>query len=662
MAGPRARVRVGEDGTVRLLYGAHVAPWSGDAVRDALAFTQRFGDALGVPQGAELRPEPTQTWHGFTIVRLRRVVDGRPVIGASVVVRFLADGAIDLVMSGAGPARVLAGDAIDAARATAIARGIDPGWAIEATTAPSAVAMQVADAIVPLWSIDLHGASLSQRVRALLDARDGRVLTVTPLGHDVTGRVFETNPTSTMGVTSDFDLPELTSGERLTGRHFRVSSCNAQASGDCAAAQLAVADADGNFLYDPDARAFDDGFAEVNAYYHLSRAAAYHRENHGFTWTCGSNVMNVLVNFTERPMTAYDNAAFYPSSGGSCGFLIFGQGTSSDYAYDGDVVYHELGHAVTDQVAGITGFLADLLGVTYEPLAVNEGTSDYWAGTLQGDGSIAESFSGLGAMGSHGSLRMIENDLTCPSSLFGEGHYDGRIWGGTAWELRQTLGAETVDPLVFTTIASITEDPSLAEAGDLLVATAMGMEAMGALSAAEVATVESVVTARGLPMCQRVVPLDDGELRQGWSGSEYQTGGLGKSIAPVHYRIDVPADARSLTLDVGRLTFSGAYAVHVRVLGPVRVNIARVTSDIRIPVSGTIRFDADSELPLPRCQTMYIAIESTDLSTAGQSVYTIRAALERTGSADATCPEPEGDAGTAPADGGIDGADGGTPA
>lgn len=661
LAGPRARVRE-EDGRIRMIYGAHVAPWSGEPARDALALAQRFGEVLGVPQGADLRVESQQRWHGLTIVRLRRVIEGRPVIGASVVVRFLADGAIDLVISDAGPARMSGEAAIDAARAVAIARAIPTGWAIAESTEPRAAAMVVGEGeIVPVWTLDLHGASLSQRVRATIDARDGRVLGAMPLPADAMGRVFPSNPSTDMGVTADVELPDLTSAERLTGRFVRVMSCDAQSSGACASPQLATADAEGNFLYDPDARAFDDPFAEVSAYHHLSRVSAYFRDTHGLTWSCGgSTVMRAIVNYSERPMTAYDNAAFNPASGGSCGFLLFGQGASSDYAYDGDVVYHEFGHAVTDQISGITGFLSDPLGVTYEPLAVNEGTSDYWAGTIQGDPSIAESFAGMGALGAHGSLRQIDEPLACPDALFGEGHFDGRIWAGAAWDVRAAIGAEAADPLVLATVASMAEDPSLAEAGDLLIATAMAMQSMGTMSASEVAEVESAVIARGLPGCQRIVPLDDGAVRQGWSGSEFLTGNVGRDVAPVHYRIDVPADARSLTITMGRLTFTGQYGLHFRTAGHVRVNVARVISDARVDAGGAVRLDERSAYPLPRCQTLWIAVESTDLRTSGQSVYTIRAELERTGAAGAMCPAL--DAGAPPADAGAPEADAGTAA
>jgi hypothetical protein len=657
VAGPRAAFRMAEDGRVRAILGARVAAWSGDPERDALAFVQRFGRELGIPRSAELRVERVTAAHGFTIVRLRRFEAGRPVIGATVVVRFLADRRIDFVAIDAGPAAAReASPAIDAPRARQAAAAhadaaVDVGEAF-------ATAIALPDEVVPLWAVDVRGASIASAVRVLVDATDGRVLGSFPLATHAMGRVYATNPATDMSTTTDVVLDLAPGAARLAGAVFQVASCNAQPDGRCAPSQYAAADASGDFLYDPTAGAFDDPFAEVNAYHHLSRAAAYHRDQHGFSFACTTLPMTVLVNYSDAPRVAHENAAFSPGSRGQCGLLVFGQGASADYAYDGDVVYHEHGHAVTDQVAGITGFIADVLGLSYEPLAVNEGTSDYWAGTIQGNGSIAESFSGFG-VGSHGSLRVIDNDLACPGALFGEGHYDGRIWSGAAWDAREAIGAEFADAIVFTAVASLTDSPTLSDAADTMIATAMGMEAMGSLGASDVAAVEAAVAAHSLAGCQRVVPLDDGDMHLGWSGSETLTAGLGRSIAPVHYRIEVPADATAVHFRMGRATITGTHALHFRVGVPVRVSVARVTSQLRVDGSPDLVVD-ESTVPfgLPLCQTLFVAIESTDLGTAGQSVYTISASVDRSGDPLAECPASMIDGGV---DGGAPGEAGPTP-
>jgi hypothetical protein len=80
----------------------------------------------------------------------------------------------------------------------------------------------------------------------------------------------------------------------------------------------------------------------------------------------------------------------------------------------------------TDQITDIVGFAVDPLGMHYDPLAVNEGTSDYWAATTQGDPHVGESLEGLDGLGRSAALRDLDGALRCPNDLIGEGHFDGR--------------------------------------------------------------------------------------------------------------------------------------------------------------------------------------------------------------------------------------------
>ncbi len=55
-----------------------------------------------------------------------------------------------------------------------------------------------------------------------------------------------------------------------------------------------------------------------------------------------------------------------------------------------------------------------------------------------------------------------------------------------------------------------------------------------------------------------------------------------------------------------------------------------------------------TDYPLPRCQTLYMALRATELNTAGQSIYTIAAEIERSGDPSAECPVILDDAGMDP--------------
>lgn len=645
LAGEDAELLLHRDGpdagAVRAVVGARLGG-AGTQGERAIALLTRFASVFALPPDVRLEVLSEADAHGLHVVRLVRTVGGLPVMGTAAVVRFLPDGAIDYVVVSPSP-RALAtgerrllveGDAFAAARSVV-------GQTTEVLGA-EALLFPLFSELVPVWAVDVQGASEASLATLYLDARNGGLLLNLPRLTHAMGTVFARNTVSDMAMTTDVELPDLT-GTGLTGRYLRVASCNAQSGTGCSAVGNAVPDASGDFLYAPVEDAFDDAFAEVNAYHHASRAAAYFRDTHAFTWRCGaSTTMEVLVNFSEAPGALYDNAAYSPGGGRGCGFLLFGEGSSGDFAWDGDVVYHEYGHAVTDELTDIVGFSANNLGVSYMPLAINEGTSDYWAGTLQGDGAIAESFGGaVGIGGGHGSLRVIDNMLTCPSDLIGEGHFDGRIFAALVWDVREAAGAAAADTILFATMPTLLSDVSLADAAAAFRATAMTLSDMGTVEASVLAAVDAAIAAHGLTDCDRVVPLDDGMLRQGYSGTESITGSLGRNIAPNHYRIDIPVDATSLTLRIGRQTFAGSYTLHVRSGAPVRV-ASRIISSFSAPLGNSgdlVLSDAGGAFVLPRCQTLYIAVQVDDLTTAGQSLYGIQSFLTRSGDPAARCPE-----------------------
>lgn len=643
LSGDRARIVVDEDGaTLRTLFGAAMVPAGSSFEASALAVLTRFGPLFGLPHGATLVVTDVVSAHGFSIAHVARTIDGREVALASIVVRARPDGLVDLVHVDAMPSRSLPWPSTDhhaSALATALAA---PGYATPRAVSTREVALALGDVIRPALEIDVAGSLGTERARVYVDATSTEVLYLQPLVLDAMGRVYANNPTTDRAMPVDLELTDLTSRDYLTGRRIRVQSCD-QSAADCPTIQHAVADVDGNFFFEPLPRAYDDGFAEVSAYHHMTRVMDYMETAHSFDWLCGgSATINVLVNYTETPSTPYDNAAFSPGGRGSCGFLLFGQGATDDFAYDGDVVYHEFGHAVTDAITDL-GFFGSGNAPNYDPLAINEGTSDYWASAVQGNAEIAESISVLEGRG--GSLRTIDDDLTCPYDLVGEGHYDGRLWSGLGWASRVAIGQERTDAMFFVAIASTTGSASLTEAATNYMATAMSYETMGMITAEERTMVESAISARGLDACSHVIPLDDGHAHEGYSGSEFVTGSFAHGLAPIEYSLEIPADVVSIEVDVEHATFAGQVTVHFNSGLPVRGSASRITSMAQVPIgrAGTAVLDLGGGL-VP-CQRMYIGVESTDLRTAGQSLYSILARMNTSGDPTATCPTPMPDAG-----------------
>jgi MYXO-CTERM domain-containing protein len=599
--------------------------------------------------------------HGFHIERYLQRIEGLRVDGATAVVRARRDGSVDLV-SVETPARrgaLVTGRTVrtpDAERLRAAVETVSLGFAVDHLE-PSEPVLAAADLFDPSPRLVLahrvvaRGRALDQAVSVLVEDTSLRVLRVDDLAHDARGLVFERNTVSDMGMTTEVELPTQSVAGTLTSTAFTVRSCMVGAGGDCTPVPRAVPDADGNFLLAPDPSSFEDGFTEVMAFYHASLAADRLERDHGFRWRCSAegpardDSMQIFTNYTDSPGRAYANAAYVAGSRTSCGYLLFGQSGSQDFASDADVVYHELGHAVTDQLSAIVGFAVDSLGMHYDPLAVNEGTSDYWAATIQGDPSVGESLAGIDGIGRSAALRDLDGALSCPNDLFGEGHFDGRIWAGAFWDLRTELGAEKIDALVFTTIASIGTAPSLRAAGETAATTADSLVTMGTLTAADAARVREVLGERGLLDCRRVTPLDDGEQRGAFSGIALLTGGLGNDVAPIHYSLTLPADATSATIEITPGTLLGQYAVLARNGSPVGFRGTGIQLDQRDEIghAGMVTYHASSPAFAP-CTTMYFAIESMDLNR-GENLFLVQASVERSGDPAARCPDPEPDAG-----------------
>ncbi|MBJ72114.1 MAG: hypothetical protein CMN31_12365 [Sandaracinus sp.] len=653
-SGPRAPLgaavrEVGGSTFVSFAEHQRFRPAGGSPVERAEAVLGRvLGDLGRLDHVGRLVPRRVLEAHGYTVVRFERHALGDLLVpGASAIVRFDAADRVELVLLDLGsPAAHDPGGAIvPAPDAGAIrASGFEGAEILERRL----VAFDDGATLRRAWSIEVQRAA-HERVRVWLDAADGSLLLVEPRIRHGRGRVWEPNPVVAEDMPSDVELPNLTSSRFLTGRYVRARSCRPTGVSECLPEQRAVADEEGDFLYDPDDPAFDDEFSEVNVYFHTDRVAEYFRSAHGLEWTCceESSIIDVVANYVEIPGVAFENAFYSPSlcSRSQCALMAFGQGQMRDFGYDGDVVYHEYGHGIVDVTAELAPFDVDArLGVGYEPGALNEGIADYFSSTITGDPRLADYLAG-GTLGGESSLRELDNDLRCPDDLFGQVHADGRIWGATLWEIREAIGIEKADALAFAWLTTSPSTATLGEAGELLLETAESLEV---LEAADVETVRGIVEGRGLPGCERVVPMESGRTYQGYSGQDVITGNLGGGVVPLHYAIDIPADATRLTLNLQKRTFAGTYDLYVRDGERVRYVGARMpplVADASFTGVGEVELTETSEHALPRCQTLYMAIVATDLTTSGQSLYELTADLETSGDADAECPELPMDAG-----------------
>lgn len=337
--------------------------------------------------------------------------------------------------------------------------------------------------------------------------------------------VFPGNPENSSLTTVTLDLPE--GATTLTGDDVEVVNCIDEQSCPlqrgatrirfCATRTIAVADGAGDFLYprpSTDA-AREDAFSEVQMYHHATRVMAYFREL-GFAGlaerpllavvnlrlpdlsraTCTGPVSNLALQPYENAqfMTAGAIGRVFPARDA----IVFGQGASVDYAYDGDVVAHELTHAVATTLSELGSVSADAFGLETSMAAMHEGFADYFAAVIGGDPRIGE-YVARRVKGGPPALRDVDNQRRCPVDLDGEEHDDSEIFSGALWQARSRLAEAdrpTFDRAVYTVLESLGAEESFDSVRAKLVA-----ELTRVLGDAGAAATQQIFVERGLDGC-----------------------------------------------------------------------------------------------------------------------------------------------------------------
>ncbi len=371
----------------------------------------------------------------------------------------------------------------------------------------------------------------------VVDAHSGDVLLRVDATHfDREASVYELNPITTPTLSS-VTLDSLAPGAKtLQNERIQALNCVDEKTTTggklnihfCELLPTAVADTDGNFSYTFQGDSIpEDSFAEVTMFYHASKAYAFFEglgmpelnlkpllaiANLRFPKGWDDFDIATMKN-TSTPLEPYDNAFFSPedplggllTQGG--GGLWFGQGTQADFAYDGNVVYHEFGHAMIDRTIQLVPYWhLDPQGGAPSPGAMNEGLADYFSSALTGDGQVGEYASKNISYGLGGSIRDLDNDDHCPQHLAGEPHIDSTFFSGALWKTRQSLPEADRTEYDSALLAALIAAPS----GDLgyedlaalflasLSASPLGQPAADALA-------EELATRGALPECTRVL-------------------------------------------------------------------------------------------------------------------------------------------------------------
>jgi Zn-dependent metalloprotease len=147
-------------------------------------------------------------------------------------------------------------------------------------------------------------------------------------------------------------------------------------------------------------------------------------------------------------------------------YLFTAANPDRDSSVDGDVVFHEYGHGISNRLIG-NGSTA-LSGT--QSGAMGEGWSDYWACTINNDGAVGE----YSTANPNGIRRAA---YTVPAATVHDSyadvcaagcavHGDGEVWAATLWDLRTQLGASITDNIVLNGMKFTPTRPSFLNARD----------------------------------------------------------------------------------------------------------------------------------------------------------------------------------------------------
>jgi hypothetical protein len=378
------------------------------------------------------------------------------------------------------------------------------------------------------------------RVRGWISATSGALLEHEQL---VLGsnqaRVYDINPVHTpepslVTLTNIEPQPEPWAADvevepgHLTGTRARVFNCIDAPDGpyapwhdgdECFATQRVLPDVDGDYFVElPNVSELEDNkdphdlYAELAMYWHaekfFTRLAALGVD--GFPCERSNMVANFhrLVATDTADYSAYSNAYYT----GECDIeagptMLVGQGSQVDFAYDGDVVYHELGHGIVEQLTpeGLLGYHYRSDGTLRDAPAINETIADYHTIMLTDRPDIGEYIASYTPSSETPWFRNADNEALCPDDLNGEEHTDGIPLTGALWSARTRIGGAKLDPVVLGSLPLLARDATLEQAAAALLEVAAAEVEAGVWTSVDRAQLERSLAGRNLLDCERVV-------------------------------------------------------------------------------------------------------------------------------------------------------------
>ncbi|MEW6429963.1 MAG: hypothetical protein AB1730_00535 [Myxococcota bacterium] len=437
-----------------------------------------------------------------------------------------------------------------------------------------------------------------------------------------------------------------------------------------------------------------DEFAEVNAYYHVSKAYdALTALSQGpmavdgglapfALRSTGADLPAVWVNAsdpdfqnaTQNPQGVYvsdtlsrtDNAMFaaienmaalsLPDLELASDALIIYQGNAADFAYDGPVLWHELGHgAIYSTADWDTLVTIDQRSANNESSALHEGVADLIA-AMVGNDPVVGAYVGPRIDPGSNAIRDVNNTFKCPDVLWGESHQDSLHFSGAVWEARkQFLGLDdgkTFDAAFYAALVSFPPDVNFEKAAAIITAQ---VELAFPMVTDARAKLQAIFDARGVTNCSKVLDItNDMSPREYFNIPGTSFAGLSSGTpvpGPYQFKIHVPAGAKSLTMTGPYQTFGTNPTARLQLLasadspitfvktGNTLVNDAQA---MVVPTVANRTMTAKVNIDVPCGGELYFAVANT--SGRDRALVDLAFSYENADS----CPPTEMDAGTPP--------------
>lgn len=530
-------------------------------------------------------------------------VHGVPIRGAYETVRTRPDGEQEILASRYPQAmpQLLAGDARAGITAAAVPGlvaahlGVADEPALERP--PELVYILVLGQPVLVWETQLAMVMQPEPSRPTLwvSAASGRVLREAEQVRSSRARVFAENPSKTP-VPIDvelFDIHASEAGHPLVGTRVQAFNCVGEEpevvspwwdEDECWPVQTVFSDAQGDFFVPtPDVVLVGDNvdpsdpYAELSMYVHAERFLEAMRLRGVEEFRCelssmlaNSRSLEPTANFDWKPLNnAYYTDQCDPEKGPT---MLFGQGSEVDFGYDGDVVYHELGHGMvallTPEGLGQVRLRAD--GTIADAPGINEGLADYFAIMVTDDPHLAEYVGRFWSGTGRPYIRDAENSKSCPQDIVGESHNDGEPLTAALWATRKRVpegGKRALDQAVLEALMRAEPDSDLEAMANLVLEGADRQRQLGELGADDVELLRRSFDARGLLDCPRVI-TDPKRVRDGRSMylRRVTSGIYPFHPGPMQLRYEVPADGDDMVVTFTLKPSNTSDPVEARVL------------------------------------------------------------------------------------------------